>query len=123
MIEKLLGLFGYEKARDIPELTEQELCYKLACKLGDITEYKIDPSEEAQIFKLLADVEGFGNYLRATLAKDLQRHFTASTEKQRDNIMGAVGRTVYLRSKLMQSKEEKPVDTALPNLRYNRSVL
>lgn len=115
MIKKILRRLGYIHES---ELTEDFLCGEIARMVGDPTEYTLEKKQEDLFFKDLSRVEGVQEYLRATMARDMQRDF-AATNEQRPIIRGAFARTAYLRSRLSKSgKDAQEVETKLTGLRY-----
>ncbi len=101
MIKKLLRYFGFIHTS---ELTENFLCHEIAKIVGDPTEYSIDKGQEDKLFTSLSGVDGLAEYLKATMAKDIQRDF-GSTQEQRALIHGAFARTSYFMSRLVKSNE------------------
>jgi hypothetical protein len=99
MIEKILNKFGYVKAPLDP-------LYEAAKVIGDPNEYEVHPKLEQQIFDHLSSVEGLAEYLRATMAKDMQRAFS-STPDQSQIIHGAFARTSYLLSRIKDTRANK----------------
>lgn len=55
----------------------------------------IDKDQEALIFKDVANIDGFMEYLRDTMSLDIKRYFS-SPEEQHKLIMGSYYRTKYL---------------------------
>lgn len=102
LIEKILSRYGYIH-RD--KLTEDFLCFELAKTIGDPTEYSIEPKQEEYFFRDFARIDGARDYLRATMAKDMQRDFGA-TPDQRQLIRGAFARTSYFLSKIRGLRSE-----------------
>lgn len=97
---------GYFKASKIDESFLADYYGKL---IGDPTSYDISAKEEIHIFSDLAKVDGIREYLKATMAKDMQRYFAAPDQKSRDVIQGAFARTSYLRGKLKEVNKPKEV--------------
>ncbi len=60
-------------------------------------EASVPKSQEREVAKGLSEVEGLKDFLKATLAADMRRHFSASPEEQA-SIKGAFRRTLYLLS-------------------------
>lgn len=112
MLEALLKKLGYIHES---KLTDTVLETMLCEKIGDVFDYKLDPKVEKGIFADVSKVDFIMEYLRATMAKDIQRYFAAPDEKQRDIIRGAFARTVYLKSRISKRGE---VDTKIDGLRY-----
>lgn len=114
-IKNILGRFGFIHSEDI---TEQFLYYEVAKLIGDPTDYTIEPEQEETLFRDLSRVDGFSEYLRATMAKDMLRDFS-SGEGQHQLIHGAFARTAYLRSKMASSNERQSgIETRLAGKRY-----
>lgn len=110
-----------EKSAVREQYSEEQLLIMLAERLGDVTEHAFDSKEEKLIFKELGKVEGFGEYLRATCARDIQRYFATNEEDRvsRNQIRGAFARTMYFRAGLAnKEKEFVEKDTSIPGLRY-----
>lgn len=121
MIEKLLNKFGYSKiVRDLKSnpFTEEEICTMFAEVIGDVHDYSISKKDEVKLFQDLSVIDGWKDYLRATLSKDMQRYFGAGEDKTRDLVKGAAARTSFLLAGLKGTKELK--ETKLGNLRYEK---
>ena len=101
MIKKLLGKFGFIHES---ELTEEYLCLKLGKFVGDPTQESIDDIQEKNFFRDLARLDGTMQYLRSTMARDMQRDF-GSTNEQRQLIRGAFARTAYWKGKIIESNK------------------
>lgn len=119
MIKKLLKKFGYIHKSE----AEEEFLKQYIESLGDTREYSITHKEEEDFFNLLSRVDGIADFLKATSAKDIQRHFTADP-RQRDVIHGAFARTVYLYSRLKKSNKQSAESrenkvTKIDGLRYS----
>lgn len=71
----------------------------MAKLIGDPTEYTIEKKQEEAFFNDLSRVDGVREFLKATMAKDMQRDFGA-TPDQRQIIRGAFARTAYIKSRL-----------------------
>lgn len=98
MFEKLLNKLGYIKEETI----DDNYClFRVASMVGDPTEYEISEELETEFFRDLSKIEVAHKYFDATLAKDMQREFSAPLE-QRDLIHGAFARIAYLKSKLVK---------------------
>ena len=67
----------------------------------------IDQKVELKIFTAVRSIEGYTEYLRTTLERDMKRYFSASTDRERDQIKGAFSRTAYLYGKLVKTSEVK----------------
>ena len=100
------------------EMSEEELMLKFAEHFGDIGEYQVDIEEERRMFEELQSVDYLQPYLRATIAKDMQLYFAATTDQQRDLIKGRIARSAYLRSKLVGKSDNQVVNTKMKGLRY-----
>ena len=98
--------------------TEQDLMLEFAACFGDIGEYDTDSEEEQRMFEELKGVDYFQTYLRAQIAKDMQQYFAATTDQQRDLIKGRIARTSYLRSHLLDRKDQVVSTTKMKGLRY-----
>lgn len=100
-----------------PLYSEEELESMLLKRYGIITDYEINKKEEEKLFEALKEVEGFMDYLKNTIAKDITRYFTAQKE-QHDVIKGAFARTLYFKNLLVGKKKEKK--TKLDGIRYGK---
>jgi hypothetical protein len=125
MIEKIFNKLGYYKSGDVRDLgdnplTEAELGSMYAESIGDISEYVIDKDQELLLFKDLATIDGLGSYLRATVAKDMQRYFAAEDDRQRNIIRGAMSRTMFFRSSLRSKSNDKT--TKVEGINYKRNL-
>lgn len=69
---------------------------------------KIDEAEEAELFHSLSRIPGIDDYLKKTLAKDMQRFFQASSDSHQV-IRGAYMRTEYLLKKILESREKEKI--------------
>lgn len=98
MIEKFLHKLGYLHKS---ELTEEFLCLELGKFVGDPTDNTIEKEQEEEVFRDLARIDGFKNYLKNTMARDMQRDFGA-TPDQRQMIHGAFARTAYMKGKILE---------------------
>lgn len=116
MINKFLERFGYVKKAD---LSVNELSMLLARYIGDPFEYTINKKEEEKMFNDLSGIDGFGDYLRATCAKDMQRYFGATDDVQRHMARGAFTRTIFLH-KNIKSAPRKIVEGEKPKLNGSR---
>ena len=84
----------------------------------DVFDDGIDPKIEKQLFKDLAGIDGFHDYLSQALAKDIKTYFQASPGAQL-MIKGAFNRTLYLKKKL---KEVGITATKKQNIRSKRHL-
>ena len=115
MFEKLLNRFGYIKQSSI---TEDFIITEVAKLIGDPHEYSISEELDADFFRDISNTEHGMEYLKATAAKDMIRHFAAETDKDRWLTRGAFIRTVYLMNRI--KKANKPVpSTEIKGLRYS----
>lgn len=64
----------------------------------------IDGAEEAEMFQSLAKVGGFEDYLKKSMAKDMQRYF-ASVPEHQATIRGGYLRSEYLLKKIIETKK------------------
>lgn len=116
--------FLKKKPRPLPEpISEKEernLMLEFAEAIGDISEYKIEPELEDKLFEELANVDYLHEYLKATIARDMQRYFAATDEMQRNLIKGQIARVSTLRAKVVNRPENKVVESKMMGLRYNR---
>lgn len=105
------GYIHESQVRDLEKnpYTEDEVLAMAAEILRPLYGENIEKGEERKLFDKLLEVEGLGEYLRLTMARDLQRHFVAATPIEQMNIRGAFSRTLYLKSLLTKktSKELK----------------
>lgn len=104
MIDKVLKYFGYIKESDINEFYLADYYGRL---VGDPTDSDIGVKDEQNFFRDLAKVDNARDFLKATMARDMQRYFSAPDEKSRNVIQGAFARTVYLRGKLKEVQDPK----------------
>jgi endonuclease I len=111
MIEKILKRFGYTKA-----LKDKDIYTMFAEEIGDIRQYEINSKFEKVLFEQFATLDGATDYLKATIAADMQRYFSAPDERSRDIIRGGIARTSYFLSLCKQKRGE----TKLENLRYGK---
>lgn len=118
-IEKILNKFGYYKHRQT--FTDSEICLMFAEMIGDPSEYTITEKQQREIFDKLSVVEGLNDWLRATIARDLQRYFAAEDDFVRATVKGAIGRTAYLKSLLTKTREvPKESRTKVEGIRYGK---
>lgn len=101
MIEKLLNKLGYIRK---DRINEDYLCQELSKYIGDPTEFSIEPEQEKKLFQELSRIYGINEYLKATMAKDMQRDF-GSPQDQRQLIRGAFARTAYIKSKVLEANK------------------
>lgn len=99
---------------------ESEMMLMFAESLGDISETKMEPEYEEKLFAELQSVDYLRDYLRATIARDMQRYFAATNDEQRQLIKGAIARTAYLRSRLSENPDHEVVQTKVKGLRYGK---
>jgi len=99
--------------------SEQEMMLAFAEFIGDINETKIEPEYESRLFTEMANVDYIQDYLRATIARDMQRYFAATNDEQRQLIKGAIARTAYLRSRLRDPEDNEVVQSKIKGLRYS----
>lgn len=85
----------------IDSFTEDELALALAMKLG--VQDEITKDYEKKIFADLKGTDGLVAYLREAAARDKDRYFGAQTDAERSVIRGAFARTMYLKTKIMNS--------------------
>jgi len=88
-------------------LSEDQMCELnvLAFQL-----YDLDPSSkttETELFSRLAKVEGFNDYLRDTMNRDIRRNFNASSPIEQFTTKGGYARTVYFKSLLKQKPAQE----------------
>ena len=83
------------------DFTESELAFNLAEKLGDLTSVEITKEGIDQLYTELSGVDGLLDYLADTMRADINRYFSATTDKDRDIIRGAFSRTSYIRAILL----------------------
>lgn len=102
MIEKILKRLGYIKESSI---TEADIYKYLGRVVGNPVDYDMPKKLEDNIFEDLSRVDGIMDYLKATMAMDMQRDF-AATADQKDMIHGAFSRTAYLRSKILAARDK-----------------
>lgn len=102
MLEKVLKYLGYIKETRIDEYFLADYYARL---VGDPTDSEISRKDEQAFFTDLARIDNARDFLRATMARDMQRYFSAPDEKSRNIIQGAFARTVYLRGKLKEVQE------------------
>lgn len=114
VIEKIVEKTVY---KDQP-MTEQEHMLAFAEFIGDISETKIEPEYEDRMFKEMENVDYLRDYLKATIARDMQRYFAATNDEQRQLIKGAISRTAFLRARLADKKDHEVVQTKVKGLRY-----
>jgi hypothetical protein len=108
------GIFDYLMKNP---LSEEQLLQLYAKTMKEIFGENIDKEHEENMFKQLSAVDGFSDFLRSTLTRDLQRYFAATTPLEQLQIKGAYSRTLYFRSNL--NKKDKPAPK-LDNKRYAR---
>jgi hypothetical protein len=99
MFDTLMKKLGYIKESS---LTEEYLAGHFAREIGDPTDYEITRLDEKSFFEDLSKIDKARDFLKATMAKDMQRYFAAPDEKSRNVIQGAFARTVYLAGKLKE---------------------
>ena len=86
--------------------------------IGDPKSYTIEKKLEEEFFADLARIDTAEQYLRATMANDMQRYFAAPQDQQ-EVVRGAFARTSFLLSRLRKTNEEpKEQSTKLEGLRY-----
>jgi len=117
MIDKLLKKFGYIKEINLSPMDVNKM---FAAQFGDVSDYVIDRKQQEELFQDLKEVEGFTDYLKATIAKDIQRHFSAGTEKEQDIIKGATSRTAFFLTNLTKPPVEPDTGSTLNNPRYGK---
>lgn len=89
-------------------LTEDELCSLLIKSV----EAKRQSKEEVELmFNDLKKVEGFQDYLTNTLVADKDRYFGAGSPMEQLMVKGAYNRTLYLRSKLREKKDDVKLES------------
>ena len=116
MIKSILNKLGYIHES---EVTEEFLGLKYGEIIGDTSDYGIETKEEKDFFIDFSRIESASEFLKATAAKDMQRYFAATDEKQRDMARGAFARTVYFRAQLSKSRDEGREASVLNNPRYS----
>lgn len=107
MLEKILKHLGYIKELRINEYYLADYYGKL---VGDPTDSDITKADEDSFFKDLARVDKARDFFKATMARDMQRYFSAPDQKSRDVIQGAFARTVYFRGKLKEAQEPNKIN-------------
>jgi hypothetical protein len=115
MIKNFLRKLGYIHKS---ELTDQVILEILSESIGFDPTYDFPKDVERKMFEDLSAVDGLHDYLRYTASKDMQRHFSAEDDRQRDTIHGAFLRTVYLKTQVSKPKDNKV--TKIPSLRYGK---
>lgn len=91
-------------------LTEDELLMMYANTINDCNDAVITPKLQEQIMKALSNVEGYADYLRVTISKDMQRYFNAQTPVDQLLIKGAANRTLYFKSCIHKSKNSSDTE-------------
>jgi hypothetical protein len=91
-------------------LTEDEVLSLYAQTITDCYDATISPKLHEQIMTALAGVEGYSDFLRATISKDMQRYFNAQTPLDQLLIKGAANRTLYFKSCIHKSKNSSDTD-------------
>lgn len=92
-------------------LTEDEVLTLYAQTIIDCNDATIAPKFHEEIMKELGKVEGFADYLRLTISKDMQRYFNAQTPFEQLQIKGAANRTLYLKTSIAKLKDVSGVST------------
>lgn len=88
MIEKILNNFGY-------------------IKVSPLQDIDFHAKAEELLFKDLAGVDGFHDYLNSMMAKDMKRYFVAETEAQQNLIKGGYSRMMYFKARLEKKEITK----------------
>lgn len=117
-VEKRARELGYIKAsevRDLSTITEEELNYLAVQFVGEAE--PLNKKLEADIFKKVAGVDGFSDYLRETMARDKDHYFRATSIPDQLRVRGAFARTLYLKA-LCGSKKPITGKFKLESKRY-----
>lgn len=93
-------------------LTELEMA-ELTVKSFDLYTIDENKEEERDLFKRLGEVEGFTQYLRDTMNRDIRRYFNASSPMEQLSARGAFNRTNYLKGLLNRKEAEKKITKKL----------
>lgn len=96
-----------DNMKDFDKLVEE-----IAQSLPNPAEGFVSKEQEKAIGKALSEIEGFKEFLKATLSADMRRHFAASPIEQ-ERIKGAFSRTVYLLGLARAGGEETMVENSL----------
>lgn len=103
------------------KLTELEILDAASVEFISSYGEKIDKDEERKLFEKLSEIDGFADYLRTTMAHDVQRYFVATTPMEQLLARGAFQRTLYLRGLLKKTntpKEPKEISKGMKVSRY-----
>lgn len=112
MLNKLLNYLGLIQKNKI---TDVELSKLIVDKWGEDLDSSIDKKTEDAIFVKVSEVDGFNEYLRQTITKDIKRYFSALPAQQQE-VRGALMRTAYIRSKIIEASN--PKKGKISGLRY-----
>ena len=124
MLKEFLEKHGYIHHSEVMDhlkanpLNEEQILRLAADTLVDLYGNMPEKKEEVELFSRLNQVEGFTDYLRATLANDVKRFFKASSPAEQLQIRGAYARTLYLKGRLLKKQESEEDPVSLPNVRY-----
>jgi hypothetical protein len=75
-------------------------------QLDYLMDNKIDEADEQELYDKLAKVDGIIEYLKKTMAKDIQRYFSYTPEQQ-PMIRGSYLRTEHFLRKIVEAKRNK----------------
>jgi|SRR3990170_5307795 len=103
------------------ELSELEIAVLVDKTLGhDMTPF--GEKEEAELFKLLAAVPRFKEWLRTLMLEDRSRYFAAQSPGEQLMLKGGYNRIATMRSKVMLS-EKRAVEKRVPKLPSSKRTM
>ncbi len=85
--------------------TIDQILLELSEALGNPLDAEIDSKFEQDVFRQLRNVDGFTEYLRLTLGKDMQRYFNAVNDDDRNQIKGHYSFAAFLLARLRKEGE------------------
>lgn len=97
------------KKTGLKNYSDAELETELLGRYGELEQYEYDESLERKIFLDLKKVDGFTDYLKVVIAKDILRYFNAIDDVTRHLTRGAYSRTLYLKNRIIKSEIKAPV--------------
>lgn len=96
------------------ELTDEELL-NLVAERFNLNVENLNKEEEDKVYKELGNVENFVTVLNAFMAKDIKKHFKATSPVEQVMARGLFARALYIKARILKSKE-KATEQDIPKL-------
>lgn len=71
---------------------------------------RVDEEKEMAYIKHISEHEDAAEFWRKVAGRDVRLHFMASSDKERDTVRGAFGRTQYIRGLIQKVKRMEEIE-------------